>query len=82
LLALAALFSVIVQLGDDALLSRGELLAIALASLFFLVPKFAAAIIPMTVIGLLFLPRHDPRLSSIGHTLWSDLDKIPTLCST
>jgi hypothetical protein len=68
-LAMVALFSVIVQLGDDALLSRGELLAIASVSLFFAFPAFRAASIPMTVVGLLFLPRSDARLSSIGQLL-------------
>jgi hypothetical protein len=69
LLAMAALFSIIVQLGDEALLSRSELLAIASASLFFAVPLFTAACIPMTVVGLLFLPQRDARLSSIGQLL-------------
>ena len=69
LLAMAALFSVIVQLGDDALLSRCELLAIASVSLFFAVPAFEAASIPVTVVGLLFLRRRDARLSSIGQLL-------------
>jgi hypothetical protein len=69
LLAMAALFSVIIQLGDEAVLSGGELLAIALASVFFVFPKFTAASIPITIVGLLLLPRRDARLSSIGQLL-------------
>jgi exosortase/archaeosortase family protein len=68
-LAMAALFSTILQVGDETVLSRGELLVIAAASLFFAVPIFAAASIPMTVVGLLFLRRRDARLSSIGQLL-------------
>jgi hypothetical protein len=70
LLAMAALFSVIFRLGDDdALLSRGELLMIALASCAFAVPSFKAASIPLTIVGLIFLPRRDARLSSSGQLL-------------
>ncbi len=69
MIVIAALFAVTLQLGDDELLSRGDLLAIALASLAFLLPSTKAIAIPMIVAGLIFLPRRDARLSSIGQLL-------------
>lgn len=69
LLAIAALVSVVSRFRDEDLLSQSDLLAIAVTSLVFAVPALRAAALPVTVVGLVFFPKRDLRLSSIGQLL-------------
>jgi hypothetical protein len=66
LLAVIALFSIIQRVGDDALLTRRDLLVLASSSIAFVIPTLVAACIPITIAALLFLPRRDKRLASLG----------------
>jgi hypothetical protein len=69
LLAFGALLSLVFQFRDEDFLSAGELVVLAIASIAFATPPRFAAIVPLTIVGFMFLRRQDPRLRSIGQLL-------------
>ena len=64
--AFVALFSLAWRLPDTEILRPSHLLAVALSSLFFLIPSFPALLVPVAVATLIFVRASNPILRSMG----------------
>jgi hypothetical protein len=69
LLAIAALGTLAFRFGREAVLTRSDLAAVALASLAFALPSRAAASIPVILVGVKFILAPDRRVRSFGQIL-------------
>ena len=65
-LIIAVMLTIAFGLRDEEALSQSDLLAMALTGLAFAPPIRLAAIVPLTVVGVKFALKKDPRLSSMG----------------
>ena len=69
LLALAVLGTLAFRFHEEALLTRADLVVVAVASLAFALPLRSAASIPLTLVGMKLLFGSDPRVRSFGQVL-------------
>ena len=65
-IAFVALFSLAWQLPNSEVLKPAQLLALAIASLAFLIPSFAALLVPVAVATIILLNTPNPILRSMG----------------
>ncbi len=69
LLTIAVMALVVVRFRGENLLSRSDLVVIAISSLAFALPFRLAASIPLTAVGSKLIFQRDPRVKSVGQVL-------------